>query len=659
MRVAAAILIAVVVLTPTVGGQAPTVVPPQTGQTTPVPVGAISGTVLDGANGAALPDAIVTLSALPGTQMPAGYQSRQLTDARGRFAFANLPNDGTFQLTAAKYGYLDGGYGRDSAPTDPLRPVVIAGGSWAGNLRLRIWPPASVSGVVRDESGEPVVGVLVRALAKIRVAGRDDLAAGLLTVTDDHGRYRLAGLIPGRYIIQVPSVQMTALGGTRINAATTNVPEGAIDVDDTARLVIGRFPLPPPSVNGHVMSYAATFHPNGSRLSDAATLDLKFGDDRAGIDVALTPVAAFRVSGTVDGPPEAITTLTLRLLPAGMENLGLGAETATAQVGPNGSFTFVNVPPGSYVLDAPVTFNEFSMGSGATMTGGSVGMGSRGSLPAPPPRAGAGSSTQGIADVPGVGFTTKDFRGVYGDNVPNFTGRTQVTVFNTDVTGVVVHLRGSTTLRGKLILEPDPTKPAATSTPRFSIFMDPAAGQPALGQPRASQGAGGSQDFEIPGLLGGEYFLRAQNFQGWLVKSIQWRGRDYTTTPFDAAATDDLSGVTVTVTNAVPTLAGAVRASDGTVPESGLVIVFPVQPTLRTNTGLWSPRMIAVPLQSDGSFRSSALPAGDYFIAAIDRSSMATWRDPEFLALAERQATRVTLAWGQTVSRDLTQAVIR
>ena len=113
----------------------------------------------------------------------------------------------SFLVATAKFGFLDGGYGRDSGPTDQLRPIVIRDGGIAGNLRVPVWRPAVISCTVRDESGEPVVGVFVRALVRIRIAGRDDLASGPVTVTDDRGQYRLPGLIPGRYLIQVPSVQ--------------------------------------------------------------------------------------------------------------------------------------------------------------------------------------------------------------------------------------------------------------------------------------------------------------------------------------------------------------------------------------------------------------------------------------------------------------------
>ena len=57
-----------------------------------------------------------------------------------------------------------------------------------------------------------------------------------------------------------------------------------------------------------------------------------------------------------------------------------------------------------------------------------------------------------------------------------------------------------------------------------------------------------------------------------------------------------------------------------------------------------------------GTYSFPALPAGDYFVAAIDRSRASTWHDPEYLAQLERSAVRVSLAWGQPRSTDVTLA---
>jgi hypothetical protein len=196
--------------------------------------------------------------------------------------------------------------------------------------------------------------------------------------------------------------------------------------------------------------------------------------------------------------------------------------------------------------------------------------------------------------------------------------------------------------------------------PRFNVFLDPVGGHAGLGQPRMLAPQGNSVEFEITGIPPAEYFLRVQaGGVPWQVKSIQWQDRDHTTTPLDAAATDDLSGVVVTVTNAVASLTGAVRDQRGAVPESGIVVVFPVQPAWRTSTGLWPTRLAAATLSSTGTYRFTSLPAGEYFVAAIDAARLSTWRNPELMTALERSAQRVTLAWGQTTARDLTMTVLK
>jgi hypothetical protein len=476
-------------------------------------------------------------------------------------------------------------------------------------------------------------------------------------MTDDLGRYRIAGLLPGRYVVQVPSLQMSMPAATRYIPASGNMPDGAVDIDDTTRLVIGRYPLPPPSVSGRPMAYSVAFHPAASLPAQAATIDLQFGEDRQGIDVSLTPVPAFRVAGIVLGPTEALTNLTVRLLPAGMENLGLGAEVATALVGADGAFTFLNVPAGAYVLDAPMTFNEFTIPSGQSMGGASVGSRSTPSLATPPPRFGSSRSSQETMAMPGVSLQRADFRGATGAQIPNYTARMALTVAG-DLAGVSVKLRPGVSLRGRITVEADPAKPLA-KPPTFFVSMDPAGGEPGLGQPGTRGSVPADADFEIAGLLGGSYFLRVQPNSGFLVKSITWRGRDYTTVPFDAAATDDLSGVQIVVTNALPTLTGMARAADGGVPEQGIVVLFPADPDLWINTGLWSPRLISVAIQNTGAYRLQDAPAGEYFVAAIPRSQTRAWRDPAFLRRLERQASRVTLGWGQTITRDVTLIEIK
>lgn len=613
----------------------------------PPPIGAITGVVTDGASGSPMSDVIVQISGGP---LPPDYRTRQISDSRGRFAFVNLPDAENYRIATSRFGYFDGGYGRDTGPQDALRPLVVRNGGWVGNLKLPIWRPSTISGSVRDENGDPVVGVYVRALMKVRLAGREDFVVGPLTVTDDRGQYRLGRVLPGRYVIQVPSVQMTVPEGTRVNEPGGNDAYGAVDAGDEVRLVIGRYPLPPPRRDGRAMVYPAAFHPAGSAVAEATSVEVKYSEDRPGIDVTLTPVPAVRLSGVVDGPAEALNGLTLRLLPAGLENLGLGAEAATALVGGNGTFTFVNVPAGTYTLEAPLLFNEFTL-SGGTSFSASVGFGPTRSLPNPPP-SGSWSRTSSTVDLsPDISLTASDFR---NGEAKNYSGRTGITVGTSNVTGVRLKLYPLGVVRGRFMLEADPSKPAAKPPATLVPTLDPARGEPRLGVPRGRAVPGTTtHEFEVSAVHPAEYWVRSSTGE-WIVKSVMWQGRDYTFIPINTASADDLSGLVITLTNATPTLTGTVRLPDGATPDAPLVVVFPAQAALRTNTGLTPTRIRSVQTLANGSFTFTTLPAGDYFVAAIDPSHLRTWRDPEFLAKLERQASRVTLTWGQPSSHNLT-----
>jgi hypothetical protein len=519
---------------------------------------------------------------------------------------------------------------------------------WVSGLRVHIWKPGAISGVVRDESGEPVVGIYVRALMRLRIMGREDVAAGPMVITDDRGAYRLSGLAPGRYYVQVPSVQAAVPAETSLVSNGVSLAD-AIDLDETHRLVIGKYPLPPPPVSGRQMAYPLVFHPSTSVLSQATTIELGFGDDKSNVDLTLTPVPSVRVSGMVDGPPEALQSLTLRLLPAGLENLGLGAEAATALVGADGHFTFMNVPAGSYTLDAPVSVSELS-------TQDSSGVFRRG-FPAPPPARGQGSNSDTIDLLPGVSLVNTTYRGG-GTNGGPYSGRMPLVVSGADLNGVVMRLRPHAQMSGRIVVEADPAQPDAKPPTRFPIYLDSAKGETFLGRPQNSfQGPPG--EFAISGIVPGQYFLRVLGYPSWLVKSIAWKGHDYTTQPFDAAETADFSDVVLTVTNATAQLSGSVRGSDELKSENTMVVVFPTDTALLRNVGFWPSRMKMSTVGTNGMYQFQYLQAGDYFVAAIDRAHLTDWRDPVFLERLARTAARVTLNWGAKSAQDLPATVVR
>ena len=593
---------------------------------------AISGVVRDAASRAPIADALVELSSA-GMSFRADVSARQFTDSRGRFVFPDLPPRHDYSITAAASGYFDGAFGARHPNEFARRTIVVADGQWLSTADIPLWPHGSMSGTVTDESGEPVAGVFVRAVAVVHAAGRERLAAGPLTTTDDRGRYRLATLPPGRYAVFVPSVQsavpadatLEALAGSRRSGA----PDAFVEVDDRTRLVVGQYPVPPAPDRG-TLAYPPAFSGGGSPF-DTPGFALGAGDDLDGIDVRLTPVPAVRVSGVVDGPPDARGHLVLRLVPDGLDGLGPGAEAAATLTTADGRFTFAHVPAGRYTIEAPVAVNQYLVGGLRLFYAPQI--------PRLPGQPGGGTTGGPIGPASGVGFA--DHRWQTG----GYWARLPIAVGAADLSNVVVPLTPTMTMSGRFVVEQDPSKAAPARPPQY-VQLESATGDPREGIARSvspRQVAAG--DFRIEGVLPGHYLLRAGEAP-WMVKSVQVGGREYAGIPIDMTSGADLTGVAITFTNAAPSLGGMARRSDGTPAADATVIAFPFEPERWTDHGLQPARIRTALTTTTGSFRLPPLPAGAYYVIAVP-SAGAEWHAPHFLQQAAPLATRVDLEWGR------------
>jgi hypothetical protein len=61
----------------------------------------------------------------------------------------------------------------------------------------------------------------------------------------------------------------------------------------------------------------------------------------------------------------------------------------------------------------------------------------------------------------------------------------------------------------------------------------------------------------------------------------------------------------------------------------------------------------AVRSDSAGTYRLRALPAGDYFIVAVDGVEQGEWFDPSYLEQARTGAARLTVREGEKKTQDL------
>jgi hypothetical protein len=631
--------------------------PAQTQSTPPVqPTAAISGVVVDASTGRPLAGAVVSLAGVGrgGIAVP-----RTLSDADGRFVFSRLPPGEAYAVAAARRGYLQGRYGQPAPGVSSYKRIALVDGQWYRDANVTLWRANAISGTVVDETNEPVVDALVRAVSIVMIAGRPQFASGTTARTDDRGRYRIGTLSPGRYVVMLPSVQSTVPAGTSLldlngisaeRVASSEANGVALEVrddptvalDPSTRLVLGTYPTPPP--DDRRLTYATTFHPSARTTADAAVLTLAPGEERQGIDIRLTPLPAVRITGTLQGIADAPSAgMTVRLMPEGSEGLGFGSETATALVGADGRFSLANVPAGRYTFIASRSVMEYTVLGGTPY-----------SVPSPPGFASYRSGSGVVSSAaPAANYSFDASRGSAAASA-----RMPIVVGDRDLSGVVVPLRRAVTIRGRYAWDTG-SPPAGAPRMGMPVYAEPANGDPVLGMPTGDTSPAEPTRFVVEGLLPGEYILRAITLGGGVVKSIVWEGRDYTTQPFDASIGRDIDDVVITLTTKAVRLSGTVRTSQGAATDAAAVIAFPADPHQWTNYGFRPARIVSGLASSRGTFTLPSLPAGEYFLIAVGDSQLSAWQDPKFLEAAAPLATRVTLDWGDTKAIDLTLRTIK
>jgi hypothetical protein len=621
---------------------------------TPAPAGLILGRVVDAGTGRPVSGAIVTLQGVPGTP-------RALTSGSGQFVFRKLPK-GRFTLVATKPGYVDGAYGRQQ-PGGTQRSIEVADAQPVGDVTITMWRHAAISGAVTDEAGEPLVGVTVRLFQRRYSAGhRRFLPAGVAN-TDDRGMYRFAQLVPGEYVAAFVSHEVSVPPEV---ADLVRMPQSPSDtraqdimrerfslglfsmqtmqVGSTARQIDTSEPVPPISDDAAapVYVYPTLFYPNGPSAARAGVITVQAGQEREAIDLSLHPVRASRVSGSVIGPDGPASNLGVHLVSAADEDAP-ELEPAAAMTDANGNFTLAAVAAGQYVIKAA-------------------------RIPRPPARP-VDQSTMTMIQVGGT--MTTGFSSSAGDPLQNaqppvpddpaFYANTGIVVGDRDLNGVVVLLQRGGRLSGRVEFDGSHDRPDATTLSRIPVSLDrvdlstPMVGLPGTyGPPPGRVEANGT--FKTYGQAPGRYLVRVGGVPGgWTLKSVTAEGRDISDGPFELG-TSDIGNVVITYTDRPTKLSGVARTKDGNPDTEALIVVFPSDPAGWTDFGVNPRRIRSTRPTSNGTYTFTALPAGEYYVAAILEGAVSSWQDPQVLADLARTATPVRLAEGDTRTQDVVRA---
>lgn len=300
-------------------------VTPQIPGLTPPPEGngVVAGVVLDAVSGQPQPDVMV---------MNTRSRRSVRAGADGRFQFDGL-GAATHAFRVDSPGY---------SPTSSAE-VALADNARVTDVTVRAGRNGSVSGAVRDEVGDPVVGMPVTVSRRQILNFTPMMMTRGFQRTDDRGMFHVGNLPPGDYVLCACAGEALPIDPLLLGLLGSTMPAAA----DVSRLIDETVRTLPP-----------TFYPGRTRQSDSQIVTVDIGDDRTGMDITMYGVTPFAITGRMvqsGGPPSQAVQIVLVQdgdLPGA---IGV-SEMRPVQMSPDGGFRFAGVAPGTYsVLVTPTT----------------------------------------------------------------------------------------------------------------------------------------------------------------------------------------------------------------------------------------------------------------------------------------------------------------
>lgn len=269
----------------------------------PTKTGAIKGRVVN-ESGQPLANASVSVRAYGSV----GQSRMTTTDSDGNFQIGDLDPLG-YMVSAAAPSYT-------SPPRDPdnTQATYYRVGD---SVRLQLIKGGVITGIVTTQTGEPIVGVRVRA-EMIRDSNSQPARYRPLfreRTTDDRGLYRIYGLAPGTYVVSAGGVGSSTFIGT------------AYDTD------------------------APTYAPSSTR-SDAAQISVGTGQEISSVDIRYRGEPGHAVSGTVIGPGGTSSGSAFSINLSSVQQGLMQSSYSVFQPPGNSGFAIYGVADGEYDVTA-------------------------------------------------------------------------------------------------------------------------------------------------------------------------------------------------------------------------------------------------------------------------------------------------------------------
>jgi len=252
-----------------------------------------------------------------------GRSDRRTTtsDADGRFAFDRV-GDGRYELSAAKPGYSSRSLNENAIRFDAGIPLTLREGARTADVHVPLRRLATLSGRIVRPDGAAAPGIEV-ALARRRGSNLISIAGTQTTTTWD-GRYEIADLPPGQYLL-------LASGIAAPPQHLSQTEQAAFEINAT-----------------RAHDFIPTIYPGVPATETGAMITLLEGVASDGVDLWLAPARRFSISGRVQWPDGvAVDRVTIEY-----GNPSDARASVWTVSDPGGLFTIEGVAPGTVMLVA-------------------------------------------------------------------------------------------------------------------------------------------------------------------------------------------------------------------------------------------------------------------------------------------------------------------
>lgn len=589
--------------------------------------GAVVGRVTDAA-GVPISRAIVSIvpAAVNGFRAP-----RVLADDQGRFLFRQLP-PGRYAVTASKYGWIDGGFGRRWWGGSS-EAIELQADEQRTAVDVVLWKAAEISGRVLDEADQAIGHADVRVARIDYIAGYERAEFVDRVVTDERGVYRVSNLRPGKHIVVVPAAVLSvpAYGGAGDRRVIHRIrtigaaPKGIVQpiIPTGVEKWIFEVPLTPPVIpptRGPWNTYTTTFYPSGSDVRRADRLMLEPGDERRGVDVVMHVTETHEVSGQVKTHIGQASGYAVHLVAAEVADAPL-VDVAAAVTDDEGRFRLLAVPNGRYlarVVRAPLPING----------GLSLGVGR------------LGDSVRERVETLSTGGRPEA-------SEPLLYAEQPVVVNGDAVDDVALALRAGISVSGSAKFEGDTAAASSRGGLRtLRVAVEPADGY-SFGHVIPPTRFSEDGRFVAPSLPPGRYLIRISGSRpGWTFKGATYLGRDVSETPLDIVA--DIGQIVMNFTQRPTVIEGTVASLNGEA-AAAVVVLFPVEPRGWQDFGRTSRRVRRREVDQTGHFRLVGIPPGRYCLVAVADTQAVDTNNPAVLGRLAPLAERVDIAESSTL----------